>query len=257
MSQESNKEKMKVWNHASKTDLSAAKEDTNGGYKSTSINGYWMFEKATEIWGPIGTGWGYHIVSEDYIDGPPMNDIKSGSLVCMSKNCILKIKLWYDSNPEMQGVHATGNCKYMYMTAGGKVITDLEASKKAATDAMKKALSFLGFSADIYKGMHENREYVEEQKIVQGVEKSSDKDAQMQIDIDDIAEYVRKNCQTIQGAQSKYELNSIRKICIRHLDTKSKIPHINKVCIKGIAQLDKLFESKKLQLEDSKKGSDK
>jgi hypothetical protein len=48
--------------------------------------------------------------------------------------------------------------------ASGDVYSDEDAPKKSVTDALGKALSMLGFSADVYLGMWDDNKYVTDRK---------------------------------------------------------------------------------------------
>ncbi|MEW4957276.1 hypothetical protein ABVW88_12095, partial [Enterobacter cloacae subsp. cloacae] len=53
-------------------------------------------------------------------------------------------------------------------------ICDGEATKKSLTDATKKALSSLGFSADIFMGLYDNPEYRQKNKEEFALKNASD-----------------------------------------------------------------------------------
>nr|MDK7789430.1 hypothetical protein [Proteus mirabilis] len=79
------------------------------GFTGTSINSTYMFMRATEIFGPIGEGWGYEVLEEKFIDGKPLLEPvldernkqvatrflrdADGSLFC-EQNHSIKIRFW-------------------------------------------------------------------------------------------------------------------------------------------------------------------
>ena len=66
------------------------------------------------------------------------------------------------------------------MTKTGYLKTDHSADKKCATDALTKGLSFLGFSADIFMGLHDDWQYVQnlnDELEIANVEKAVDEKA--------------------------------------------------------------------------------
>lgn len=54
-----------------------------------------------------------------------------------------------------------GGTMAMYKTHAGKMIYDEDAPKKSVTDAMVKALSFIGFAGDIFSGVWDDWKYQE------------------------------------------------------------------------------------------------
>lgn len=61
------------------------------------------------------------------------------------------------------------------MTNAGKMKCDGEAKKKSLTDSIKKALSMLGFSADIFLGWFDSEEYKAENATEFAIRNASDK----------------------------------------------------------------------------------
>ena len=58
--------------------------------------------------------------------------------------------------------------------------TDGEAPKKSLTDAIKKALSMLGFSADVFLGMFDDVNYVQQLQAEQAIEQAEDRQAEIE-----------------------------------------------------------------------------
>ena len=58
-------------------------------------------------------------------------------------------------------VEHMGGTMAMYKTNAGKMIYDEDAPKKSVTDAMVKALSFIGFAGDIFSGIWDDWKYQE------------------------------------------------------------------------------------------------
>ncbi|OOL08835.1 hypothetical protein BXQ27_34365, partial [Klebsiella aerogenes] len=74
------------------------------------------------------------------------------------QNHSIRIRLWYQNGDEEGSVIAYGATPYMFKTKNG-IKCDGEAQKKSLTDALKKALSLLGFSADVWLGLYDTPEY--------------------------------------------------------------------------------------------------
>ena len=166
---------MSIWDFAQETDPKFTKKDHIGSNKGfTSINGVYIFKKATEIFGSVGIGWGYNILEERYDDGEPFIVKDLGTIT--AKNHTLKIELWYKDNDQVGKVVNYGHTKYLYRSKYGCTV-DEEAPKKSLTDAIKKCLSMLGFAADIFMGQFDDPEYLKGLEEKSELEHADDKDA--------------------------------------------------------------------------------
>jgi len=165
---------MTIWEFGAHTAPSAVKKTTSDGYPHSSINATYMAKKATELFGPIGTGWGYDIIEERYDDAGPIFDVNNGELLCHAKNHTILLRLWYKVGNEIGTVSQFGHTKYIYKSKYGFTV-DSEAPKKTLTDAMKKCLSLLGFSADIFLGQFDDQDYVEAQAAKEELEKADNR----------------------------------------------------------------------------------
>lgn len=57
---------LSIWKQVQRTDPRFTKPLEGAGFQGTSINSNYMFMRATEIFGPIGEGWGYEVVEEKF-----------------------------------------------------------------------------------------------------------------------------------------------------------------------------------------------
>lgn len=169
-------ENLDLWKRVFKTDERFTKQFTqNGG--GTSINGTYMTMLATREFGPKGIGWGVDILEERFDDGAPITRTVKGQdgnntweLIpdgiggyLTEKHHVIKIRLWYVRDGVRGEEMSFGCTPYLYGSKYGP-ICDGEATKKSLTDATKKALSSLGFSADIFMGLYDNPEYRQKNK---------------------------------------------------------------------------------------------
>lgn len=131
--------KMQLWNAVSKTDPRHTKKvNQRGGF--TAISAHYQVMSATAAFGPVGIGWGYY-------NGEP---IFHESLV------IVPVTLWHgDRNNSFGPLYGSAEWK----DRNGRL--DADAPKKAATDGLTKALSHLGFNADVFLGMFDDNKYVQ------------------------------------------------------------------------------------------------
>lgn len=202
-----NNENMRVWDYGKKTDPSATKLNTQGGRKSTSINGYWMIQKATELWGPVGKDWGFEVLEDSFIDGVPILDKETGVAICNSKTHTIKLRLWFPECSQA-GVISYGHTPYIYNSKHGP-ICDTEAQKKSLTDAIKKSLSMLGFSSDVFMGEFDDMAYIEERMAEEALEKAEDKDAERIKQAKEYNEWLEKHKELISSSTSIHELKNL------------------------------------------------
>lgn len=210
-----NNDLMRIWNGVDKTDPSATKKNNQGGFKSTSVNGYWFIQQATKLWGPIGTTWGYEIIEDRLTDGAPiLND--DGEVICKSQMHTIKLRLWYPGCTN-EGVVNYGHTPYIYNSKHGP-ICDMEAPKKSLTDALKKCLSFLGFCSDIYMGEFDDASYVEMRQQEVDLEKAENKLDEQAKQRAEYNQWFEDHINFIETATNMNELSKIYKGMVRKLD---------------------------------------
>lgn len=163
-------DKTQLWESVFHTDPAYTKGfSRGGGFKGTATNALYLIRKATEIWGPIGGEWGPEIVNDAILTGGPL---LNGDGVVIGHELIhcLQINLRYPGG----SVPSFGQTTFVSRNKNG-IFTDEEAPKKSLTDALSKALSWLGFSADIHMGLFDDNKYVNDMKEKFKVEPAADK----------------------------------------------------------------------------------
>ena len=126
------KDNLKLWKSVETTDKRALKKVTYGR-SFTSIDPQYQIKEATKIWGSYGSSWGFKSIELDY-------SLKDIGIVSF------KGQFYY---PE--GEFPIINAVHVYTTEDKqKQKLDTDFAKKVETDALTKALSKLGFSADIF-----------------------------------------------------------------------------------------------------------
>lgn len=137
---------------------------TRGGFDGVAIAPQFMVMNATQMFGPIGLGWGFTVSDDQIIDGAPIVS-PAGAVICVEKIHRVKVKLWYnkiDGGQKRSGfVEQFGATKYVYRDASGDVTSNEDAFKSSVTDGMTKCLSLLGFSGDVYMNLHKDSKYRE------------------------------------------------------------------------------------------------
>lgn len=135
-------ENMKHWDALKTTDPKYTKK-VEFGRKFTSINSQWQLQRMTEQFGPIGQGWGYHVVhgiervSDDYV------------------LAVADVTIWWAAEKVAEYGPVRGMSPILE-----KNRYDDDAGKKAMTDALTKGLSHLGLSADVFLGLFDDNKYV-------------------------------------------------------------------------------------------------
>lgn len=156
----------KLWNAVSKTTLSDTKEVRAGQRKFTAIAAYSQIKRATEMFGPVGEGWGWEI--KDIKFWGPAAEKNHNNL------CVVHITLWWrpswneekpnQSNPfdQQRREYDAVGLNTISRTPKNKdyVSLDDDCVKKALTDAITKGLSYLGFNADVFFGAFDDNKYV-------------------------------------------------------------------------------------------------
>jgi hypothetical protein len=129
-----------IWNRVSKTDQGYTKPIVGKPYRGTTVNVTYLIRRATEVFGPIGLGFGWEIDDERIEDGADGVRIH-----------IVRLRFWYVLDGKRGEVVQFGQTAFVSKNKNG-LFTDEDAPKKSVTDAIGKCLSYLGFSADIYTG---------------------------------------------------------------------------------------------------------
>lgn len=149
-----------IWNRVEKTDPSFTTPMT-GSFNGTAISPVYMLKKATEIFGPLGLGFGYEIVEEGFVDGSPMGFNAQGEPLGPQRVHILRLKFWYVWNGKRGEFEHFGQTPFIGLNyARDRVVTDGDVKKKSLTDALTKCLSLVGVCSDVHMGLHDDSKYV-------------------------------------------------------------------------------------------------
>jgi hypothetical protein len=139
---------LNLWSTVEKTDPGFVKDITLGRRHFSTIDAHYSLKRATALWGPFGDQWGFEDLDWSEIRGQD-SDGKT------TVDIVLKAIFYY---PRPGG------------RARIPVIVDMpfrpngDTFKKLRTAARSKALSDLGFSADVFMGRFDSPEYVTELK---------------------------------------------------------------------------------------------
>ena len=127
-------EGLELWNAVEKSDPKFLKKVEFGKRSFTTIDAYYQLKVATSLWGPYGKDWGLKDTHLEIVN------------VGETPMAIYKATFYYPAG-EFEIYNAIK-------------INDDEFAKKVETDTITKALSRLGFNADVFLGMYDNNRYV-------------------------------------------------------------------------------------------------
>ncbi|EFT0446540.1 hypothetical protein H2018_002706 [Salmonella enterica] len=232
--QSAERDNLELWKNVFKTDERFTTAfSVNGG--GTSINGTYMTMIATREFAPKGIGWGVDILEERFDNGAPITRTVKGTDgnntwelipdgvggVLTEKHHVIKIRLWYIRN-SVRGEEISFGCTpYIYGSKYGP-ICDGEATKKSLTDATKKALSALGFCADIFMGLYDNPEYRQKNKAefaLKNASENAEDAARVRQELDD---KLTRVANTIASAVSENEINKVYSSIAREAEVHRK-----------------------------------
>lgn len=267
-------ENLSIWKMVQRTDPARTKQKHTYGNRRnadgereilrtvTSINPTYQTMRATAIFGPFGIGWGVDIIEERFDPGLPLMETMfdstgnqtglkpmrdgDGTILRMLNHTIV-IKLWYEFNNKIGQIYGFGHTKYLYATKNGFTCED-EPSKKSLTDATTKALSALGFSADIYMGMFDDAEYLAENKIEFNIKNASDKADETVRIRKELDEKFKANTATMRSAVTKNEVEKIASSLIREIGI-----HLDNARAIGDKEYDAFLSGRLHRLETIKK----
>jgi len=239
---------MQIWDKVSTTDTRYTKAAEVGGQKITSLNGTAMIMKATEVFGPVGIGFGWTIIEERFDEGAEMVSGDGDKRLVLGRelNHTIKIRFWFEVDGKRGEIEQYGCTRYLYKSKFGTT-TDGEAPKKSLTDAIKKSLSMLGFSADVFLGMFDDQTYVEQLKEEQAIELAVDKDAEILRQKQERLDWLNSAVETIGKAVTTHELKMLNVKYIREATRRNEPTFI--------ARITRAFEERKASLEPGKENA--
>ncbi|WP_375568722.1 hypothetical protein ABWH92_12200 [Ahrensia marina] len=135
-----------LWEKFADIDPKFTKEIKGKPYKGTSPNPHYVVRCLTEMFGPVGQGFGWEVTGEGF---QPLGEE-------VLHWC--RIRFWHGEHP---GFDAYGQTKALTKTRNG-LQSDEDAPKKSLTDAITKAAAQVGVGANIFLGRWDDSKYVAE-----------------------------------------------------------------------------------------------
>jgi len=213
-----------LWESVKETDPSNTKQvNQRGGY--TSIKPQSQIREATKVFGVYGTGWGFDSINMNY------------SMIDNLGLVIVEAVFFY----VLDGKKSTFPINNSWPVKQGSRI-DSDFAKKAETNTMGKALSKLGFNADIFMGEFEDPNYVDFVADKKNIEKAEDK----------IAEQAKQDSEWSEWKQKELKAYEL----IPNLEALKSVftGHIKKIKLRGDEPAIRLFttmkDARKKELEN-------
>ena len=218
---------MKIWDSVCKTDSEYTKKvNQRGGY--TAIDATYQQMKATELFGSYGLGWGLREINYDF------------TLFEATKMVLCHAVFFY----KIDGVEASFPISNAISAIMGAAKADEDFCKKLETNTISKALSRLGFSADVFLGLFDDQDYINQIKTEEAIAKAEDKDAEIAAKRAETNDYILRHIETIKAGVSANEVKGIAKSATLHLNRQRSIKSISDICDRGIAAIARDAESK-------------
>jgi len=139
---------LSIWKKYADIDPQFTKPITGKQYKGTSPNPQYVIQCLTDMFGPVGQGFGWRVIAEAFT---PLGEE-------VLHWC--RIEFWHTDRANV--IESYGQTKAAYKTSGGKYMVDEDAPKKSLTDAIVKAASYIGVGASIFLGRWDDQKYVAE-----------------------------------------------------------------------------------------------
>ena len=148
---------MLIWDRVKKSDPKYLKKVSFGARSFTAIDPQYQVMSATQEFGPVGEGWGWS--SETRFINLSNGDT---AVIC-------DVTVW----------HGTPDCKFgpfpgcrKFFDAAKQRMNE-DAPKMAVTDGLTKALSHIGFNADVFLGEMDGNKYAADAKNTNGQAQAS------------------------------------------------------------------------------------
>ena len=138
---------LEIWKKHADIDPKMTKGITGKDYKGTSPNAHHVIWCLTDLFGPVGQGFGWSVVQ----DGIERFD-ETAIHWC-------RIQFWHTDRANT--FEAYGQTKIAYTTRNGDRKVDEDAPKKSLTDAITKAAAQIGIAANIFLGRWDDNKYVQ------------------------------------------------------------------------------------------------
>lgn len=242
---------MALWDQVSTTDMAHTKTQNFDGRDITTINGMYVVMRATEIFGPIGKGWGYDILVDRFDQGAPITSGK-GEVIGYELVHTIQLKLWYLRGGKKNYITQYGHTPFVRKSQYGPY-TDFDAPKKSVTDAMKKCLSLAGFCADVHLGMFDDPIYTQGLELKKRLEEAGDTESVMDEAKAEFKDWLTRQLSTFPLIPNERALDLMHKQIVQGARAKALIVNFNPDEIE--ARINEAFEARKAELNPAQEST--
>jgi len=191
----SNEDNLKLWDKVKVTDPKFLKNVKSGGRNYSAIDAYYQMETATKEFGSYGSTWGLKNIETSFLTVG--NDTLAN----------LKATFFYPSGT----FEIINSVKAVYKTNGfkgkeGYMKADEDWAKKIETNTISKALSKLGFNADVFMGKFEDNDYVQELNYIHAEVSGAIIDTEK---ISELMVHLKKQGIAVQTVVTQYRVNHL------------------------------------------------
>lgn len=221
-----------LWDSVEKTDRKFTKQVAQrGGY--TSICPQYQLGEATKAFGPYGKGFGLSVSKLD------MSLFESIGLV------VHNAVFFYVVNGERSEFPINNAIEAKKTTRNG-VFIDVDFAKKVETNTVSKALSKLGFNADVFMGLFDDVSYIQELDAELSVKKADEQDKEYEQKILEHEQWKEKELACYQHLKTAVALNTAYTGHIRRCQRRNDQA--------GINEFTRAFESRMVEIGEMKNG---
>jgi len=180
-------ENLKLWNKVEKTNPKYTKKAKISGHEITAIAPQYQIMQVTEQFGVYGQTWGFKNIKLDYS-------------LTEKFNLVVFTGTFFFPNGEFEIINS---CK-LYMDRNCTMVDD-NFAKKIETDALTKAISKLGFNADIFLGKFDDVRYVNEMTKEFTPKQPIDNDR-----FEKALEQIKSGKYTVEKLKASFELSELQ-----------------------------------------------
>ena len=185
---------LSLWNKVEKTNPKYTKKAKVGGMSITAIAPQYQIMMVTEQFGTYGKTWGFKNIQLDY------------SLIEKYDMVVFKGTFFF---PEGQFEIINS---YKLFINNAKTMLDDNFAKKIETDTLTKAISKLGFNADIFMGKFDDVRYVQEANThFQKIESKEIEDRKPSLTISQFESSKKGSKEQIKAVLNKFRMTTIQR----------------------------------------------
>lgn len=184
---------LELWNKVEKTNPKYTKKAKISGHEITAISPQYQIMQVTEQFGVYGEKWGFRNITLSY------------DLVEKCNLVVFKGTFFFPAG-EFEIINS---CK-LYMDRNCTMVDD-NFAKKIETDALTKAISKLGFNADIFMGKFDDVRYVQEMNEEFNPEIKAAKEAAEKKLIDETLKRIERNTTRLNACDNVDDLGKLYK----------------------------------------------